>query len=116
MPFKPGHDSNRNYSGRPKGSTGKKLTKSEMEKLNQLLGKLSNEAVDLIVDSMRDDELPMKERVGAAKYIISTKIQTDQIVDRRSLNKDGDSEDIIDAPQAVVIAFDNPDKQSNEKS
>lgn len=117
MPFQKGHDPNRNYDGRPKGKGNKKLTKSEMEKLNQLLGKLSDEAVGLIVESMRNDELPMKERVGAAKYILTTKIQTDQIVDRRkhSKNADDNDEEEIKAPQAVVINFSDPDKKNESK-
>lgn len=117
MAFQKGFDPNRNYGGRPKGSNNKKLTKSEMEVLNDLLGKLTGEAVDLIVESMRDNSLPMKERVASAKIIISTKVQTDQIVDRRKNGQEEEDDEESESGSVINIVWnkDFEKKDSAEK-
>lgn len=106
MPFKKGHDPNRNYGGRPKGST-KKLTKSEMETLNTLLGKVTGEAVELIVEIMRNDQLGVKDRMAAAKTVLTTKIQTDQIVERRKSGEDDDDDFGEEKSTVINLAWNN---------
>jgi hypothetical protein len=100
MPFQKGHDPNRNTAGRPKGSV-KKLTKSELEQLNILLGKATGEAVDVIFSIMRDKQGDVKNRFAAAKFVVGTKIQVDQIIERR--DRDPDDENGDDAPIVAPV-------------
>lgn len=106
MAFQKGHDPRRNTAGRPKGAF-KKLSKTEMELLNDLLGKATKEAVDVIFSVMRDTTAAAKDRVGAAKYVISTKIQVDQVLDRRNSGEDDDEDDTPQQNTVVNLVWEN---------
>ena len=113
MPFQKGHDPNRNTAGRPRGS--KKLTKSELEQLNILLGKMTGEAVDVIVSIMRSNQARDGDRLNAAKYLVSTKVQVDQIIERRDRDPDGESDipETNNEPKVINLVWNNNFNEEN---
>lgn len=110
MAFEPGKSGNPNGRPSKERMAAKNLDKKELEALLRKCSKASPRALQLIIDAMDNDQLPLKDRLKYASEVFGmhmTSLRAQNMLDNAGAKSEqssgADGEEQVDAKPAVVF-------------